>query len=113
MGAELDRINLKVNHPGDDKTDNRPRVVWMHHDVDQQWVQWCKDKALVETVDCFVFVSNWQRQRYLDTFGLPPQRCVVLRHALDINPEMRRWETEPDLALRLYQHAFSRAFRIA
>ena len=97
MGAELDRINLNVNDPGDDKTDNRPRVVWMHHDVNQQWVQWCKDKALVETVDCFVFVSNWQKQRYLDTFGLPPQRCVVLRHALDINPETRRWEGGPIL----------------
>jgi hypothetical protein len=27
MGAELDRINLKVNHPGYDKSDKRPRVV--------------------------------------------------------------------------------------
>ena len=113
MGAELDRINLKVNHPGDDKTDDRPRVVWMHHDVNQHWVQWCKDKALVDSVDCFVFVSNWQRQRYLDAFGLPPQRCVVLRHALDINPEVRRWEAGTDLALRLYEHAVSRTFRFA
>jgi hypothetical protein len=93
MGAELDRINLNVNHPGDDKTDDS----WMHHDVDQCWVQWCKDKKLVETVDCFVFVSNWQKQQYLDTFGLPPQRCVVMRHALDINPKTRRWEAEPIL----------------
>ena len=97
MGPELDRINLKVNHPGDDKADDRPRVVWMHHDVNQRWVQWCKDKALVDSVTWFVFVSYWQRQRYIDTFGLPPQRCVVLRHALDIDPEMRRWETAPIL----------------
>lgn len=104
LGAELDRISLHLNLPemrvnplADGKTDDRPRVLWMHHDVNQRWVQWCKDKDLVKTVNCFVFVSYWQRQRYLDTFGLPPQRCVVLRHALDINSETRRWETEPIL----------------
>ena len=95
MGAELDRINLQVNHPGHDKTDDRPRVVWMHHDVNQRWVQWCKDKDLVDSVNCFVFVSSWQRERYLNTFGLPPHRCVVLRYAIDMSSEMRRWETGP------------------
>jgi len=97
MGAELTRINLNVNYPGDDKTDDRPRVVWMHHDVNQSWVQWCKDKELVGSVDCFVFVSHWQKQRYLDTFELPPQRCVVMRHALDISPKTRCWEAAPIL----------------
>ena len=97
LGTELDRINLKVNHPGQDQTDTRPRVVWMHHDVNQRWVQWCNDKELVDTVDCFVFVSYWQCERYINTFGLPPQRCAVLRHAIDMSPEMRRWETGPIL----------------
>ncbi len=64
----------------------------MHHDVNQRWVHWCKDKDLVDSVACFVFVSYWQRQRYLDAFALPPERCVVLRHALDKSPEIRRWE---------------------
>jgi len=68
----------------------------VHHDVNQRWVQWCNDKELVELVDRFVFVSYWHRERYLSTFALlPPQRCVVLRHALDIDSEVRRWETGP------------------
>ena len=92
IGTELERINLQVNHPGHDKTDKRPRVVWMHHHVNQRWVQWCKDKELVDLVTCFVFVSYWQREQYLNAFGLPPQRCVVLRHALDLSPDLRRWE---------------------
>jgi glycosyltransferase involved in cell wall biosynthesis len=95
MGERLDRINLRVNHPGHDKTDKRPRVVWMHHDANQIWVQWCKDKDLVATVTCFVFVSYWQRERYLNEFGLPPQRCFVLRHALHLSADRRRWETKP------------------
>jgi glycosyltransferase involved in cell wall biosynthesis len=93
MGNELDCINLRANHPGHDMYDKRPRVVWMHHDVDQRWVQWCNDKELVDSVNRFVFASYWQKERYLSTFKLlPPQRCIVLRHALDINPELRRWE---------------------
>jgi glycosyltransferase involved in cell wall biosynthesis len=92
LGQELELINLQVNHPGHDNADPRPRVVWMHHDVDQRWVQWCREKDLVDSVNCFVFVSDWQRQRYIETFALPPQRCVVLRHAVDISPEVRRWE---------------------
>jgi glycosyltransferase involved in cell wall biosynthesis/tetratricopeptide (TPR) repeat protein len=93
LGEELERISLQVNHPGRDKADVRPCVVWMHHNVDQRWVQWCNDKELVDSVRCFVFVSYWQREQYLTTFGLPPHRCVVLRHALDLSTEPRRWET--------------------
>lgn len=94
MAQELDRINLQINHPGSEK-DSRPRVVWIHHDVNQEWVQWCSDKATVDLVDCFVFVSHWQREQYLKTFGLPPERCVVLRNATDVNASPRRWEAAP------------------
>src|SRR5262249_57784465 len=95
MGDELRRINLQLNHPGEDDGDERPRVVWMHHDVDQQWVQWCSDKRLIDTVGCFVFVSDWQRDRYLAKFGLPPERCIVLRNATEIAADLRPWQEGP------------------
>jgi glycosyltransferase involved in cell wall biosynthesis len=95
LGHELDRINLKLNHPGQDKDDNRPRVVWIHHDANQDYMQWCKDKSLVDSVDCFVFVSYWQRERYLTTFDLPPERCIVLRNATEVSPDLRPWEAAP------------------
>jgi glycosyltransferase involved in cell wall biosynthesis len=95
MGKELERIDLRINHPGQDGADNRPRVVWIHHDVNQAWVQWCKDKALVDLVSCFVFVSHWQRERYLASFGLAPERCVVLPNATEVSPDPRCWEAAP------------------
>jgi len=97
LGPMLDRINLQVNHPGLESDDKRPRVVWMHHNVDQVWVQWCNDQALVKLVDRFVFVSYWQRERYLNAFGLPPERCIVLRHALDLPKHARPWKKGPKL----------------
>ncbi len=95
MGHELDRINLKLNHPGQDKDDSRPRVVWIHHDANQQYMQWCKDQTLVDSVNCFVFVSYWQRERYLAMFDLPPERCIVLRNATEVSPDIRFWQAEP------------------
>jgi LPS sulfotransferase NodH/glycosyltransferase involved in cell wall biosynthesis len=97
LGAKLDRINLQVNEPAQDRRDPRPRVVWMHHNVDQAWVQWCKEGDLVGSVDRFIFVSYWQRERYLSAFGLPPERCVVLKHALEIGAERRHWDAGPVL----------------
>ena len=95
MGQEIDRIDLRVNYPGDDIADGRPRVVWIHHDVNQQYMQWCLDKARVDSVDAFVFVSDWQRERYLKTFGLPPERCITLRNATEVGNSPRHWKAAP------------------
>ena len=95
LGSELDQINLQINHPGENNGDKRPRIVWMHHDINQQWVQWCHDKALVDLVSYFVFVSYWQRDRYLTRFGLPRDRCIVLRNATDVAPQARSWKSGP------------------
>ncbi|THD42241.1 MAG: glycosyltransferase [Bradyrhizobium sp.] len=97
LGAELDRINLTINDPGNPAGDKRPCVVWMHHDVNQSWVQWCGDAKLVDQVARFVFVSDWQRQRYLQTFALPAERCAVLRNATEVAPEPRSWRPAPVL----------------
>jgi glycosyltransferase involved in cell wall biosynthesis len=95
LGSELDRVDLRVNHPGRDGFDGKPRIVWIHHDADQSWVQWCSDKDLVASVAFFVFVSYWQCQRYIQTFGIPPERCVVIRHAVDACHDKREWTSPP------------------
>lgn len=95
LGDELDAVNLRVNCVDRDCFDGRPLVAWVHHDVNQAGVQWCRDKSLVERVAHFVFVSHWQRQRYLDAFGLPEARCSVLRNATEVDPDARRWEAGP------------------
>jgi glycosyltransferase involved in cell wall biosynthesis/tetratricopeptide (TPR) repeat protein len=95
LGRELETIALTVNHPGPVTGDARPRVVWVHHDTNQAYMQWCRDKVLVDSVDCFVFVSYWQRERYLADFGLPPERCVVLHNATDVDPTPRPWAPGP------------------
>lgn len=83
LGAKLKAINLVVN---DEPTlhDGRPLVVWIHHDVDQDAIQWIHDKAKTNAVHRFVFVSDWQRARFVTHFGLNPTKCVTLRNATDV-----------------------------
>jgi glycosyltransferase involved in cell wall biosynthesis len=95
LGSELDKINLKINGFSLDEADMRPLVVWFHHDVNQAAVQWCRDQALTRYISRFVFVSDWQRERYIRVFGIRPERCVVLRNATEMTSDMRLWTHEP------------------
>ena len=97
FGADLRKINLKVNSFGWDELDERPLVVWFHHDVDQAAVQWCRDKAMVDRVTTAVFVSDWQRDRFVRTFGFLSERSIVLRNATDVPLRSRRWIKDPVL----------------
>ncbi|WP_407530932.1 FkbM family methyltransferase [Methylobacterium oryzisoli] len=91
LGRSLDRIQLRVNLFDEAALDARPLVVWIHHDIDQAAVQWLREARLVARVAHFVFVSDWQRQRFLAAFGLDPARCTVLRNATEVAPINRAW----------------------
>ena len=91
MGNELNAINLCINGYEEAHLDNRPLIVWMHHDCDQDVVQWIHDQNKVARVAWFVFVSEWQKSRYLDRFGIPSRKCFVLRNASEAGHSNRRW----------------------
>lgn len=96
LGALLKSVSLCINRLDNAAlADGRPLIVWIHHDVNQFAVQWLQDRSLVSRVPIFVFVSYWQRQRFLDLFKLPPERCTVLRNATDASPDSRPWESGP------------------
>lgn len=91
LGTQLEAIDLRLNGLGNAPPTGRPLVVWIHHDIDQVPVKWCADADLVAQVDLFVFVSYWQRERYLREFNILPERAVVLRNAIPITQELRAW----------------------
>lgn len=81
LGPALDSVTVGVNCLPMDKS--KPIICWLHHDYNQPAVQWLRDDAAVQQVDTFVFVSHWQRERFQMIFHLPPERCHVLRNAID------------------------------
>jgi glycosyltransferase involved in cell wall biosynthesis len=91
LSGALDSIDLKVNLFARDELTDKPLVVWIHHDVDQEVIQWCRDASLVSRVHTFVFVSYWQMERYIQKFGLPVAKCVILRNATSLGRPFRSW----------------------
>ncbi len=88
LGSELGRVDLWINGPSVDYPNPHPRVVvaWMHCDIDQPAAQWIYQRPdLAAMVSAFVFVSEWQRDRYLKAFQVPAYKCRVLRNATEVD----------------------------
>jgi GR25 family glycosyltransferase involved in LPS biosynthesis/glycosyltransferase involved in cell wall biosynthesis len=96
IGSALDRINLLVNSFEWDERDRRPVVMWIHNEVNgfYDWFQYTEN---VERIAAFVFVSNWQRQAFIDHYSLPPSKCFVLRNAIAFEgfDGLGTWDAKP------------------
>jgi glycosyltransferase involved in cell wall biosynthesis len=63
--------------------DRRTRLVlWMQHADDQPGAQELLDPAERAHYDGFAFVSEWQRRRFVDAFGIDGTLTGVLRNAI-------------------------------
>lgn len=85
LGNKLDDFNILVTncYPNDLKKD-KINVLWQHNNVDDiNMVKMMNYKPLVDNIDQFVFVSNYQYEVFKEHFNLPAARCHVLRNATD------------------------------
>lgn len=75
------KIHLAINTYDMRLAEGKYLVVWIHHDFNQAAVQWLKEPNRRERVDRFVFVSEWQQQRFIEQFQIDRTRSVVLQNA--------------------------------
>ena len=59
-----------------------PLVLWTHHPADQPAIAGLADRQLAAIPDAIAFVSNWQRDGYLERFPLSLARCRVMPNAI-------------------------------
>tara|TARA_B000000437_G_scaffold41187_2_gene28531 strand:- start:7100 stop:9235 length:2136 start_codon:yes stop_codon:yes gene_type:complete len=52
---------------------------WLHHDIS---VQFITNKVIHFPFDKYIFVSNWQKNRYIQHFKLQHSKCVVLQNGI-------------------------------
>jgi len=57
-------------------------VLWMQHADDQPAAQGLQDASERAHYDGFAFVSEWQRRRFVEAFGIDGARCGVMRNAI-------------------------------
>lgn len=61
---------------------NIPLILWIQHDIDQPAVQSLSNVENKNSFDAFVFISDWQRNRYIEKFKIEKEKTTVLRNAI-------------------------------
>lgn len=73
---ELFQIKIKLN---ESKT---MFGFWTGHDIDQESSKLFRDKKIVDFVDLYIFVSEWQRLRYVEKFDISYNKTLILRNGI-------------------------------
>ncbi len=72
-------------------------VLWTQHAIDQPAMASLADPQEQSIYDYFIFVSQWQRQTYLDQFGINAHKTKVFRNCIapafqsDLPPLPKPW----------------------
>lgn len=66
----------------DSVLENKKNIVWQHLNVDQDNVQLMSDNSFVDKIDQFVYVSNWQYEKYRHAFNIPENKSRVIKNAI-------------------------------
>ena len=63
-------------------TDINPNILlwnWIHHDIT---VSFLTNEVVNYPFDKYIFVSNWQKQRFIQKFGLEHQKCITMQNGI-------------------------------
>jgi len=84
LGKEdLQGINLFINRLSEELLRNdQINILWNHHSYNQNSVQGLLNRDLVDKVHYFVYVSNWQYEKYRHHFQIPESRSLVIKNAI-------------------------------
>jgi UDP-glucose:(glucosyl)LPS alpha-1,2-glucosyltransferase len=99
LQSELEKVNLIVSVCSFDTLSNtKPNILWQHLHIDQPNVQLLHDPNYVNQLNQLIFVSEWQKNQFISTFpAIDPNKCVVLRNAIDPIPAHQKPKDKPNL----------------
>ncbi len=80
---DLIGINLFLNELSEKHLKNDYiNILWNHHSYDQPAIQAYQNKELLKKIHYFVYVSNWQYEKYRYHFQIPENRSIVIKNAI-------------------------------
>lgn len=77
----LDKFQIICSRPGK-LDDDKIKILWCHDLAEDPAVSRLSDENYRNQFDLFVFVSNWQMERYNSVLGVPYGSSVVLENAI-------------------------------
>ena len=77
-------INLILNNTNINLIDrDKINILWMHHFVNQKEAQNLGSKEFVDKLDCIVFNSHWNFEKFQYQFKVPENKSIVIRNAIE------------------------------
>ena len=73
---DLFQVKNTINNP------NTLYALWTGHDVDQNASKILKDSKAVDMIDLFMFVSEWQRKRYIEHYNIKYNKTIIMRNGI-------------------------------
>jgi len=69
--------------PGDNViSPDNSNIVWLHPHHTEDGLENLMDPQFLKYFKAFVFVSDWQYERFMERFKMPSERCYVLKNAI-------------------------------
>jgi glycosyltransferase involved in cell wall biosynthesis len=63
---------------------DKVNILWQKNSYDQpNLAPWFKDKSNHHKYDWYVFNSNWSFEKFTQAFGLPTEKCLVIKNGVD------------------------------
>jgi glycosyltransferase involved in cell wall biosynthesis len=69
--------------PGDNTiSPDSSNIVWIHPHHLEHGLENLMDREFLKYFKAYVFVSNWQYERFLERYDLPGEKCFILKNAI-------------------------------
>ena len=56
--------------------------LWTGHDIDQNASKILKDDKAKDMIDMFIFVSDWQRNRYIQRYSIEYSKTMIMKNGI-------------------------------
>ena len=80
-----------------DLQEDKIRIFWAHDLPGDAESEFLRDKNEMNKFHRYVFVSNWQMQKYIETYAIPWSKCVVLQNAIEPFEQVEKPDSKEEL----------------
>jgi glycosyltransferase involved in cell wall biosynthesis len=88
-------INLLLSTPNPNRASHlKKNILWQHLNHRDESLGSLNDQSFVKLIDTFVYVSNWQYEKFNGSFNLPTERSVVIKNAIDPIENLKKNKSE-------------------
>jgi|TARA_R100001460_G_scaffold1264_1_gene4837 glycosyltransferase involved in cell wall biosynthesis len=97
----LDHFQICTSIPGKVPIDkNKINILWQKNNYNQPNIQpWFSDKKNHDQYDWYIFNSHWSAEKYRMMYGLPLEKCHVIKNAISHFPERQPYKEGDRLRL--------------